>query len=90
MANPQDAELPPLPPTPPDPPDPMEIADTNKDPIQVPKEGGNSFKAILFNKVNSLNGSYLNHHNGKILLIPDKTDDTIFLSDEDKDRIYAP
>ncbi|KAF3613991.1 hypothetical protein FXO38_35930 [Capsicum annuum] len=90
MADPQDVEPSPLPPTPPDPPDPMEITNTSKEPNQESIEGKSSFKSILLNKANSLNGNYLSHHNGKMSQVSEEIDDTIVLREKDKDRIYAP
>lgn len=86
MADSHDAEPPPLPPTPPDPPDPMETTEPTRGLDRDSDQMKNSFKSVL-NKVGTLNGQYLNHYNGKMPLSSDESEDTIVLSDDDRERI---
>ncbi|KAF3649439.1 hypothetical protein FXO37_18963 [Capsicum annuum] len=82
MADPHALEPSPVPPMPPDPPDPTETITE-----EPPKD---SFKSILLNKENRLNNQYLNFNNGKSPLISHELEDTISLSEQDKERIYDP
>ncbi|XP_016579118.2 uncharacterized protein LOC107876779 [Capsicum annuum] len=67
----------------------MEIADPTRDLNREPNQEKNSFKSVLLNKVESLNDSHLNHYNGKMPLNSGESEDTINLSNEDRERIYA-
>lgn len=87
MADHHILETPPLPPSPPDPPDPLE---THTDMNTLKESTKDSFKAVLINKENSLNGLYLENDKWKAPMLPQDLGDAINLSEEDKERIYAP
>ncbi|KAM3381618.1 hypothetical protein P3S68_007191 [Capsicum galapagoense] len=70
--------------SPPHPPDPWKL---NKSTLSLSEM---TFKAALLNKTDSLNGDYLMRYNGKSPLVSTETGDTVILSAEDKERIYAP